>query len=338
MDGQDSTSEIDSILFSKYLSGEAKPAEVMLLEDWISRSDANKLLFEQFMSTWIGFQPGSPYQLPDRTAAWSQLNNQIAKPGKNTGLRNLYNRYSVAAVFAGIAILGIIAVVMFNRRDGLNSGSKISFASISEIRQNQLPDGSSVVLNSNSKLSYPEKFKTSRREAVLEGEGYFTIKPNPKQPFFIHFEDVDIQVLGTSFNVRKNNETGTIETQVRSGKVKMFNATGEVMILAGQTGIYKKQSNSFLLQDTLDINRFSYATKTFVFSDESLRNIIRYLEKAYSKKIILENDLLGNCKMTSSFDNKPIEYILDVIATTLDITYKIKGNTIFIGGADHEGC
>jgi ferric-dicitrate binding protein FerR (iron transport regulator) len=88
----------------------------------------------------------------------------------------------------------------------------------------------------------------------------------------------------------------------------------------------------------LDINSFSYATKKFVFSDETLRSIIGYLEKAYSKKIVLENDLIGNCKMTSSFDNKSIEYILDVITTTLDITYMVKGNIIYIGGVGHEGC
>ena len=130
----------------------------------------------------------------------------------------------------------------------------------------------------------------------------------------------------------------SIETQVSSGRVRMYNQNGEVFIKAGETGIYRKAESAFTLQRSRDLNAVSYATKNFIFSDESLASIINYLGKAYSKKIVLRNPAIGRCKMTSSFNNKSIEYILDVIATTLDVKYTINGDIIYLEGGEHEGC
>ena len=328
---------IDGILFGKYLAGEASPEEAIQLEDWISRSATNKLLFDQFVATWNSIQSKPAYQSPNKDLAWHEIQQSIdASPRKIGVLRRLLFRYPVAATVAGIAILSIIPLIFFTQTANDKSVRNISFASVSEIRQTALPDGSSVVLNGNSIISYPEKFGPDQREAELKGEAFFTIVPDSARPFRVSFENVSIMVLGTSFNLRRS-EQGFIETQVKSGRVKMFNASGEVIISDGQTGIYDKASNSFLLKKALDPNTFSYATRNFIFSDEELDNIIKYLEKAYSKKIVLKNEKVGKCKMTSSFSNKSIEYILDVIAATLNITYTIEEDTIYIGG-EHEGC
>jgi len=333
----DSKNGIDGILFGKYLAGEASPEEAIQLEDWISRSATNKLLFDQFVTTWNGIQSKTAYQSPNKEAAWHKIRQSIDTPQRKIGgLRKLLVRYQLAAVVMGIAILSIIPLIFFIQTANDESVKNISFTSVSDVRQTTLPDGSSVVLNGNSVISYPEKFNPDQREVELRGEAFFTIVPDSARPFKVSFENVDIIVLGTSFNLRKSDQE-SIETQVKTGRVKMFNASGEVIISDGQTGIYNKESNFFLLKKDLDPNAFAYATKTFIFSDEELANIIKYLENAYSKKIVLKNELVGKCKMTSSFTNKSIEYILDVIAATLNITYTIEEDTTYIGG-EHEGC
>ena len=333
----DSKNGIDGILFGKYLAGEASPEEAIRLEDWISKSATNKLLFDQFVTAWNGIQSKPAYKSPNKEADWQKIQAAIDISPRRVGVfRRLLVRYPLAAAVAGIAILSIIPLIFFTRTANDESVKNISFASVSTIRQTTLPDGSSVVLNGNSVISYPEKFRPDERKADLRGEAFFTIVPDSARPFKIGFENVSIMVLGTSFNLRKGDQ-GSIETQVKSGRVKMFNASGKVIIADGQTGIYNKETNSFLLKKDLDPNAFSYATRNFIFSDEELGNIIKYLENAYSKKIVLKNELVGKCKMTSSFSNKSIEYILDVIAATLNITYTIQEDTIYIGG-EHEGC
>lgn len=338
MNQQDSTFNIDTALIGKYLAGEASPEEAIEVENWISHSASNKLLFDQYLTTWSALQTGDSYKIPDRMGVWNNIHQAIKNKPKNNGVKKMFARYPVAAIIAGVAFLSVIPLI-FVTRAGRKDVIKNQFITTSAgITHNSLPDGSSVVLNSKSTLKFPLKFENAQREAELEGEAYFSIVPDAARPFSVRFGPVTIQVLGTSFNVRKNPFRNVIETQVNSGKVRMFNLTGEVIISAGQTGIYDEQKNSFELEQVLDRNSFSYATRNFVFADEELGNIIKYLEKAYSKKIELKSAQLAKCKMTSSFNNKSIEYILDVIATTLGITYTTDGITIFIEGGDHGGC
>lgn len=324
---------------AKYLSGEANPEEAMQLEEWITSSGTNRDLFSQYQEINSNLKEEKGYRAPSSAEAWSRLENAL--PGlkrkkHSTPFKRLFTKYGMAASIAGIILLSAAAYFY------LNPGSKattreITFVAINSSERKILPDSSEIVLSTNSSLSFPEHFKPGSRETYLQGEAYFTITPNPAQPFIISVDNIKIQVIGTSFNVENIKAKGTIETQVTTGKVKMYNNNGEVIIRAGQTGIYDKNRNSFFIEDTLRINRFGYATRKFNFVDENLSSIITYLEKAYSRKIILDIPQLGDCKMTSSFENKSIEYVLEVIAATLNLTFKINNEVIHIGG-DHDGC
>src|SRR5690606_2603405 len=65
-----------------------------------------------------------------------------------------------------------------------------------------LPDGSTVLLNNNSSLDFPQQFTGDTREVILKGEAYFDIKPDASRPFIIHTGKVKTRVLGTAFNIR----------------------------------------------------------------------------------------------------------------------------------------
>lgn len=328
---------IDSELIGKYLAGEATPEEVIVLEDWIAVSAANQLIFEQYASAWQGAGPGGSHQVPDKNEAWRLL---TAKTSSNSSRKTipLPSHFWIAAVIAGIACLSIIPLLFFRVSENRATSRSITIASDGKIKQTGLPDGSSVILNSHSSIRFAPEFAPDQRNASLQGEAYFDIIRDSSRPFVVSFEDVNIRVLGTSFNVRKNESANSIETQVVSGWVKMFNEKGEIVISAEQIGIYSKSKNSFALRKHPDINSVAYATKRFIFSDESLATIVEYLGKAYSKTIVVRQEAIGRCRMTSSFENKSIEYILDVIAATLNVTYTINGNIIYIEGGEHEGC
>lgn len=324
---------------AKYLSGEANPEEAMQLEDWITTSAANRKLFNQYHEINSNLNKEKGYQAPGSTEAWLQLEHALTglnRKNSLTPLKRLLNRYSIAASIAGIIFLSAAAYFYF-KQGGKETTREFTLIAINRNERKILPDNSEIVLSTNSSLRFPEHFKPESRETNLQGEAYFSITPNASQPFIITIENIKIEIIGTSFNVENIEDKGTIEVQVTSGKVKMYNSSDHIFISAGQTGVYDKTRNSFLIEDTLRINRFSYATRKFNFVDENLTSIISYLEKAYSRKIILDNPQLGNCKMTSFFENKSIEYVLEVIAATLNLTVKDTADVIHIGG-DHEGC
>src|SRR4029078_631833 len=89
----------------------------------------------------------------------------------------------------------------------------------------QLPDGTQVWLNADSRIAYNEKFQGNLREVTLEGEAYFDVVRDEKRPFVIHTAAIDIKVLGTAFNVRsyaneKNTETSLIRGSIEVTLVK----------------------------------------------------------------------------------------------------------------------
>ena len=84
-----------------------------------------------------------------------------------------------------------------------------------------LPDGSNVWLNAGTTMQYPVSFMTDKREVILDGEAYFEVAHNEKSPFVVHTSTLDVEVLGTKFNVEAYSARKIFETSLMEGRVKV---------------------------------------------------------------------------------------------------------------------
>ena len=112
----------------------------------------------------------------------------------------------------------------------INTSEPVMLTVSSDIvkRDMLLPDGTSVWLNQNSEISYPEEFGSNRREVHLKGEALFEVTHSESKPFIIYpAEDLIIEVLGTNFNVRTSGETGEVTVYVVSGRVSFYEKRNE---------------------------------------------------------------------------------------------------------------
>jgi ferric-dicitrate binding protein FerR (iron transport regulator) len=201
------------------------------------------------------------------------------------------------------------------------------------ILQDTLPDHSAITLAQHATLKYPVDFNDRKREVVLTGEGWFHVVANPRKPFIISAGNVFIRVTGTSFSVRQTDTL--IETCVKTGTVMMYNEQGSVKVTAGHKGVYSVIKNKFSSADSFNINAIGFATGIFTFENTSMKEIAGQLEKAYGITIVFENEKLKDCTISCSFDNKPVKYIFDVIAVTLNIRWYMRNKTVYINGS---GC
>jgi transmembrane sensor len=314
---------IDYHLLGKYLAGEATPEEAMVVDEWL-HLPVNKKQYEELEKIWNGLPGGSKHQLPDGMAAWKEL-----QPGMVNKTRYIPGRW--LSIAAAVLVIVIAAVLIFNKPD-------IEYFTRGQspaIIRDSLPDGSRVVLNRNSTLRYATSFNTNNRDVSLQGETYFEVKHNPGKPFIIEVGPVKIKVIGTAFNVRQTPNYDTVEVQVQSGLVKMYTNTKELAVAKGQTGVYLKATDEFLLKDSVDANHISYATREFIFYNLSLQQIIPYLEDAYGVTIVARDSNLLPCMLTGRFSEQRFEEILDLIGLTLKFTYTKEGNTYYLHGA---GC
>ncbi len=328
--------KIDAELIGKYLAGEASPEEAMMLDEWLA-DPVHKKEFDQYAKFWQLVNPSVGPKVPLAEQAWPELQHAINTSRKHIPGRRRLIYFSVAA---SIASLVLITYFLFQNRatQGKTSGQDIAMITheaTSEKITDTLKDGSFITMNKSSSISYTKQFNLQTRELALSGEAFFNVKPDKTKPFIISIDELKIEVIGTSFNVRKLPSTGSIEVQVQSGVVKMYTSEKQLIVTKGQTGIYMKPSREFRLRDTIDLNSISYATNSFYFNDISLENASHYLEEAFGVEIRIGDAKTAKCRFTAQFNNKSLAYILEVINATLNTTYTQEGNIISIKG---NGC
>lgn len=323
-------------LISKYLAGEANAEEAMQLDDWLANPD-NAREFKRIRALWERL-PGTDTLRPlSSQQAWTELEPLLPPARKPVITRFLLNRYAAAAV---TGLLIILSFVWFNRSKEPRSHipddpAYITQATAGDIKTATMPDGTTITINQHSAVKYTTGFNKTDRQVILQGEAYFDVVPDKNNPFMISIADLTIKVVGTSFNVREFTPPGIIEVQVQSGVVNMYTAQKEIMVHKGQSGIYSIPDQELYVKDTLDINSVGYATKTFSFNDIALTDACRYLEKAFHVTIVPDAQKMAACRLSARFDNKPLDYILNVINATLNTTSSRQGNTIYING---NGC
>lgn len=193
-----------------------------------------------------------------------------------------------------------------------------------------LEDGSIVYLGQESVLQYPEHFATDKREVNLHGEAFFDVAKKHEQTFLIETEKVQIEVLGTAFNVRSNEEV-PFSLSVRRGKVKVSLKRGgySVLVNAGET--VTLQSQQLQLSETSQGDESGVYTKNIRFKDESLEDILRVVNAENSALQIQAGSLdLGKRKLTIEFlDNSP-DTVAELICWALNLKCTREGDKLIL--------
>ncbi len=175
-----------------------------------------------------------------------------------------------------------------------------------------LHDGSIVVLNSNSSITYPEKFGKTR-EVMLEGEAYFKVHRNTQQPFIVKAGKVDVKVLGTSFNINAYDTLNT-KVSVLTGKVQVTDPTGKkVYLIKDQQAEYTEKKDFKLSQENSN-DGIAWTQNTIMLKETTLGETAQILENWYNVTIQFEDKDLENLTISGKFKDEKLENILESIA------------------------
>jgi len=208
-----------------------------------------------------------------------------------------------------------------------------------------LSDASSVLLQPNSKLSYPKIFTGNERKVYLSGEGFFEISKDPNRAFYVYANETVTKVFGTSFRVIAYADQPNVEVLVRTGKVKVSSnqnirngSSEELMLLPNQAARFVRKEQLF--EKILDITQdkpLLAATNTmeqlsFDFKDIPVHQIFKTLEQAYLITIDFPEEKLKDCYLTTSLIDVPLPEKLKIICESLsnNSRYEMNGNYIKI--------
>jgi ferric-dicitrate binding protein FerR (iron transport regulator) len=244
------------------------------------------------------------------------------------GLRKMIK---IAAIFILIASAGgIIYYSYWNEKTTISTR-------YGEIRKVMLPDGSTVTLNAHSAISYFKHERNSLpRQIWLEGEAFFNVKHINKnendikesERFIVSTNDLNVNVLGTSFNVKKRGP-GT-EVMLKSGKIAIEFTNGSqpsVTMVPGQMIVYNYQSRPLLKSVEPEIYT-TWINKRLILRESSIKEIAQYIQDYFGYKVILEDTVIGNKKMEGTLLMDDMQDVLFVLSSTLNIKIDKKENTL----------
>ena len=335
------TQDIDRII-ARHLGGNATPEEQRLLQEWLAESEQHRTLFAALVTD----------AKPDTERAWQTFARHMRQsaataPAPRAPARQIAMpllRYAAAvALLTGIALLtwttlhngtgtGVGSSASGDGANGDDDGDNarqiwLVAESHNEARAHMLSDSSGVFLNRGSKLSCLGAYGSGKRELLLEGEAFFDVAAAGAGQLVVRAGQTLIRDVGTTFNVQAYPQDSSITVFVQSGEVNFHTEQSSgITLKAGETGTFCKREQTFRRKPT-DANATAYMTKTFVFKNQPLSEVVDLIGKVYGVSLLLSDSAVATQAITVTFNGENIGEIVEVISETMSLQAAQSGNT-----------
>ncbi len=239
-------------------------------------------------------------------------------------------RWAIAATIAALLSVGLWLLTADNTETGANW--VVHTTDFGEWKKLQLPDGSTVHLNANATLKLNKDWAIGEdRQVWLKGEAFFEVekKPATQAKFKVTTDALEVEVLGTQFNVKSKGEN----TQVflTEGKIQLTAATQQLALKPNDFIDYTKGEEIFKVSpQTLKKERASWKDGTLILSEQTVATILQRLEEIYGCSFEAQRSSLLEERKTLAVPLTKIEAILPILERTLDVKIEKEGNRIYL--------
>jgi ferric-dicitrate binding protein FerR (iron transport regulator) len=372
----------------KYLLGETNEKESLLVNQWLDENEENKKYFDEIVFVWktSGIAQNIEQKdvekdreifiqkigaLPDeRNIKSTESGRRSLKIFSSSTGAKYYQWLRIAAIFIFAFFLSWTVFYFVNRKP--DTGSHAYNQIITTKGQKSLiilSDSTKVWLNSGTTLKYPSAFNNAKREVILIGEAFFEVQQKSnKIPFIVKTSEINIKVLGTSFNVMAYPDEETIETTVvegsvcivrkdlrsspdqniilkRNQKVTLLKKESQIVLSEIETkkptlikstktiqSVSPFEKAQILVSPEVDIDLYTaWKDDRLIFQSETFENICYKLERWYDVKIHIRKEELKKYRYTGKFVHKEtINQVLEIIKLTTPINYTFKQNDLYI--------
>lgn len=216
----------------------------------------------------------------------------------------------------------------------LNQNSKeLVYNSVSIPRGGQyqlvLPDGTKVWLNADSSIRFPVAFVGKERKVTITGEAYFEVAKDKKKPFIVSSANMDVEVLGTHFNVSAYAEESIVKTTLLEGSVKINNKKSEVYLVPGQQS-QLNNSGQFSIKNNIDVDKEIAWTKgKFQFNSNTIQEIMLQLSRWYDVEVIYQGKVSSETFSAIIKRSSNISQVLKLMEAS-GVKFDIEGKKIYV--------
>ena len=301
---------------SNYLSGNSTDEEKETLLAFLASNEAAARTFREMSAVWALSSVPSFAEIENSNLV--RIKERMTAPASSKPVRKLIPVWLKVA--AAVILLIGCNYFWYTYTENLtevytNADSPYEIKVPAGSRTNiVLPDGTEVSLNAGSVLRYHRGFGIRERNVTLDGEGYFKVAKNAEVPFFVKTNDVQVQVVGTVFNVRAYDDDNYV-----------------MVLFPNEQALYNKNTGRMEKLKTNASKACDWLDGGLTFENASFADIAHRLERKFQVKISRESERLKAEHFSGSFDsNQNIYDILHEINVEKQYTWKVSGDTIFI--------
>lgn len=320
------------ILVSKYLTGEATIEEQKKLLNWRRASSENEIDFQDLKFTLKNTEIHLNQVVPDKEFVWQQIMSHISlkvRDVKRYSIRTFYTSLGAVACFA--LLLGFAFAAYFQSRGIQQTKEVVCRAPMGQKAELILPDGSHVILNSGSTLTYNTDFSSSNRSVKLEGEGFFDVVKDKENQFDVSVGSIKVVVHGTSFNVEGYPDDKNIEVALLEGHVSVYSSSNKLLAdMRPDQKLIVEGGERAWLTDCVAAEEALWRLGKLKIQGESLQDVVRKLEKWYGVNILLEGDMDSKHRVWMTIRTETLRETLDIINRITPIDYSINGEEVHI--------
>ncbi len=332
--------DIDQI-FATFLSGKATDYEKEQLKKWAAESELNAYQFDELQKIWKERLP-DPKLIDSRkleNSIWAAIHEDKDSSGRG---RKFHMTGALIWRAAAVLLLLMIPIYLVLRYSDLEPSLEAKVNTYLVQKSNpigqkskiQLPDGSIVWLNAESKLSYSEDFSDSVRWVRLQGEAFFNVTKDTLHPFVVQTENLNIRVLGTQFNVSafkdlSQEEVALLEGEVEVSITEQDPVSAHIVFLKPGEGLsYDKKTNVMrnLAIGSLDPAQNKYAgwkEGVLIFDGEDFEQFLALIRRWYGVHITVKGIPPANWRIRGSFKDEYLTNIMEAISFNKEFSYTI---------------
>ena len=319
------------LLIIRLFSGEADQVEKKIIEEWLGESAENKKLYADLREIWLstGIQNNADnYHLEEAILKFKgQINKNKFQLKKQFNLQQLL-KYAAILILALAIPFSYYLGTRKVQTDNSTTTISCAFGDKSSI---VLPDSSRVWLNSGSKLTFNSDFKGTSRNVTLEGEAFFSVSKDKEHPFRVKTKDIDIEVLGTKFNLKAYPEEINVTTTLVEGSLEISSKTQHTRIKPDQRLVFNKENKKMALLEIKDTSADTeWKDGRLVIRNESLDELAPKLRRWFDVDIVFADEKVKQRRFTGVLERESILEVISYFDLSKYVECRIQGNKIII--------
>ena len=318
-------------ILDRFYRGETSADEEALLRSAIENGEiADESLEVYYRKQWDAAGGRMDQERQDRL--YGKIKGAVA--AQHSRRRVLSRTFFKVLSYAACLILGVFCT-WYIMHHGQEEVLSKAYSVITEKGQKTtviLPDGTTVWLNSASRLSYDMSYAHSDRNVVLEGEAYFEVAKDDERPFTVHTEDYKVTALGTTFNVSAYKDDNMSVTTLVEGCIQVQSDRIDTQLEGEQSISYNRHSGEFVKKNTAT----AYASglwrdnELVVGAGTTLEQLTVILERNYNIQFEFLDETIKNYKFEGIIKNCQLSNVLELVCLTAPVEYSIRSNKVVL--------